>query len=753
MGANNLVIAIGLHDGRYHGAGEEAPSPARCFQALVAAASQRGRVDDTARSALEWLESREPPIVCLPAMTAGQAIKSFVPNNDLDAVDGDPRRIEKIRTSKVIEPQLFAKEVPFLFAWDAGSTPADADHASVVGRIAERLYQFGRGVDMAWARARLLDDEALESLLTRFPGAILRATPGAGGSGSGGTVLPCPERGSLSSLEARHQAFRRRFRSEGKVETFAQPPKPRFAQVSYGSPPSRRLYELQDDSGRLRAQSHSRVVALVEAVRDAAADRLRAAVPARTADVERGLVGRAPEGAPAIPPSARARILPLASIGHEHADHGIRRVLLETPPDCPLRAADLEWALSALPVAGAFLTPSADVSMLRHYGLSGDPARTWRTVTPAVLPESVKRRRIEPSRARTPDEAKSGSERAAEEHAAVDAVRQALRHAGLREPAVRIRAQREPFEAKGLRAEAFAAGTRFAKERLWHVEVTFAEPLAGPLVIGDGRFLGLGLLRPVRDIRGAGELFGVHAFEIERGLDVETPDPVGLARAFRRAVMARVQAVLGPRAELAPYFTGHDGIRRDRDGRRGGEPARSEVSPHLAFLFDPPRRRLVVIAPHLFEHREPGRDELDHLRTLGEALLEFRELRAGDAGLLRLSAEHIDALSDPVFAASRSWCTLTEFQGTRRVKHATAAEALTEDIRLECSRRGLPHPVVTVESVRGERDLGVFGRASIVFATAISGPVILGRSRFVGGGLFAHAEDESLASWRDRLER
>ncbi len=39
--------------------------------------------------------------------------------------------------------------------------------------------------------------------------------------------------------------------------------------------------------------------------------------------------------------------------------------------------------------------------------------------------------------------------------------------------------------------------TRFDKHRLWHVEIAFKEPVAGSLVIGDGRFLGLGVMAPV----------------------------------------------------------------------------------------------------------------------------------------------------------------------------------------------------------------------------------------------------------------
>ncbi len=59
-----------------------------------------------------------------------------------------------------------------------------------------------------------------------------------------------------------------------------------------------------------------------------------------------------------------------------------------------------------------------------------------------------------------------------------------------------IRVQREPFEANGRRVEDFAEGTRFAKHRMWHVEIEFSAQVRGPLVIGDGRFLGLGIMAP-----------------------------------------------------------------------------------------------------------------------------------------------------------------------------------------------------------------------------------------------------------------
>src|SRR5690606_8693933 len=104
-------------------------------------------------------------------------------------------------------------------------------------------------------------------------------------------------------------------------------------------------------------------------------------------------------------------------------------------------------------------------------------------------------------------DAKGGIERAREIANSRAAVVQALRHAGIRTRVDAVRLQREPFGAAGSRVEPFAEGTRFEKERLWHVELSFTAPITGALLIGDGRFLGLGLMAPAADL-----VPGVHAF-------------------------------------------------------------------------------------------------------------------------------------------------------------------------------------------------------------------------------------------------
>ncbi|HZT94492.1 MAG TPA: type I-U CRISPR-associated protein Csb2 [Gaiellaceae bacterium] len=711
-----LVLYVRLHDGRYHGEGDWPPSPARLFQALVAGAGLGGPLGDDVRSALQWLEEQEAPTIAAPrAWRPGRGVLYYMPNNDSDSIGGDPARISK-RTAKVFRPHFFDAEISFVYAWPLAT---DDQAARAVCSLAELVYQLGRGIDMAWAWGEILDGEALDALLTHYPGCVFR--PSVGRST---LVLPAPLPGSLESVERRYRASGDRFRYGRGGRTvrvvFRQPPRPRFRRVSYESPPARRLYELRQPTPESAFAPWPLVRApdLVVRLRDAAVARLENALPQRKAEVARVLIGRKPDGTNDGPTGARVRIVPLPSIGHPQADRDIRRVLVEVPAQCPLRADDVWWAFSGLqlfdPVTGellgAVLTSATDESMLRWYGIADAGSwRTWRSVTPVALPP-VRRPRAD--------------ERARRQAHAAAAVVQALRHAGLRSSPETVRVQREPFESKGVGAESFATRTRFTRDRLWHVEVTFPEPIHGPLVIGDGRFLGLGVLRPVDRSEG------VHAFAVHGGLG-EGPDPGAIARALRRAVMSRVQELLGPERGLPVFFSGHE---------RTGEPARSERSPHLAFLFDPGalgQPRLLIVAPHVLERREPTPEERCHLRNLDAALIGFQELRAGSAGRLILRSEIIDTGEDPLFAPAREWGSVTPYQVTRHAKNVGVSEALAADVRAECRRRGLPEPLVSARGARALPGRGLTGDVRLTFVSAVEGPIVLGRSRYLGGGLFA----------------
>jgi CRISPR-associated protein Csb2 len=634
------------------------------------------------------------PVIAAPPSCEGQVFSLYVPNNDLDAVGGDPARVNELRTAKTVRPRLFDPAIPFLYLWRPEGE--DPDPAQFV-IIAERLYQLGRGIDMAFATAEWLTPEEAEARLAAHPGPVFRPSE----TGSAGRVLACPGPHALASLLRRHAAQAERFQKDTRRGQllFIQPPKPRFRQVAYDCPPHRLVFALRRGDA-YEARPLADAVALVEQARDAAARRLIEAGHPSPETIERLLIGR---GAAAADLPLRPRIVPLPSIGATHADHAIRRLLLEIPRDCPLRADDLEWAFSGLPVGAARLVPAeAGDRMINHY-LPESGARRWRSVTPVALPWPRRR---------------SEGGRIMREAAAAAALRQALRHAGITAAPEAIRLQQEPLAVRGRHARNFAHPPRFPAERLVHAELRFTAPQTGPLVIGDGRFLGLGLFAPVR------EAPDILAFAIRGGLR-QPADADTLARALRRAAMARVQVLLG-RAPLPGFFSGH---------APDGEPLRGGDHRHLAFAFDPERHRLVVIAPHRLEARAPMAEERSHLDLLDSAMADFAELRAGAAGLLRLMPEDL-ADDDPLLAPAQVWESLTAYRPTRYVKRCSAAEALAADVRAECRRREWPAPEVQVlKFAQGPRG-GLAGWLRLLFAQARPGPIVLGRTAHLGGGLF-----------------
>ena len=727
-----ILISVRFHDGRYHGAGDWPPSPARLFQALVAASPKSNdALERTSRAALAWLEQLDAPVIAAPRMHEGQHVSLFVPNNDLDAKGGDIRRIAEVRSAtKHIRPRLFDSSIPLIYAWRVDAENDDQQHAESVCRIADGLYQLGRGIDMAWAIAEVLSEAEAEHRLAEYQGLIYR--PSDKGEG---TALNCPERGSLESLEIRNKAGAQRFnrvQSGRTVRTeFSNAPKPRFRSVAYNSPAIHLLFDLRrtTDAGSPFAPWPLKgTAALVQKLRDGAVAKLTQQSLSGHFDaalVSKVLVGR---DATESDKGRRLRIVPLPSIGHPQVNRGIRRVLVIVPPDCPIRADDVAWAFAGLEIqapavdkdTGELLSSpvelvrSGDESMLKYYGMGdkGLSSHLWRSVTPLALPDSTKRRRIDPEKLK--EEAKNGSERQREHHSAMHGVAQALRHAGLRQRIANLRVQREPFEAKGERAEAFADGTRFSKHQLWHVEIEFTEPLSGPVVLGNGRYCGLGLMAPVRKTEG------IYAFAIVDGL-AEHAAPLELARALRRAVMTRVQDALEKGQKLPLFFTGHE---------VDGAPARGGSHAHLAFVPDLDRQRLLIIAPHVIEHREPSHDERQHLAVLARALTGMETLCAGRSGKLSLTSGAVDVDSDPLFAASTTWIAQTPYVATRHAKR-NVADSLQKDVLTEVQRRGLPAP-----SGIQQRDCAS-DVLSLRFAVAVSGPILLGKTLHYGGGLFA----------------
>ena len=530
-------------------------------------------------------------------------------------------------------------------------------------------------------------------------------------------------------MKRRYGESSRRFSSQGRVIRFANASKPRFRLVAYGGLQRRLLFDLIGSDGDRRAWRLDRIVSLTELLRGAVAEKLKKALPEQASTIDNVIIGRRDSNE--ADKAARLRITPLPSIGARHADHAIRRVLIEIPPNCPLRALDVEWAFSGLPWLvsenGEILSElvrAAERGMLAHYGLDEEPARLWRTVTPAALPESAARRRIDPARIRERGEQKGGKERALEEARAAGAVAQALRYAGVRAKAEALRVQREPFEAKSAGAEAFAPGTRFAKERLWHVEVEFSQPVLGPLIIGDGRYLGLGLMAPVR---------GAWRDTLVFSLSLETPpavaDRLRLLTAVRRALMARARKSDG---SVPTLFSGHE---------PGGARAHSGRHRHIflgAADLDGDGRldQLIVAAPWACDRS--AAPDLAERAEFDQVASSLKTVRAGPLGVVALGPPSSPNKAEALFTTSHEWQSCTPYRPTRHARRGNQpAEAVALDLIAECLRRGLPRPEVEIQEIStGPNGGNLNARARLVFSVAVDGPLLLGRDSHAGGGLF-----------------
>jgi hypothetical protein len=66
--------------------------------------------------------------------------------------------------------------------------------------------------------------------------------------------------------------------------------------------------------------------------------------------------------------------------------------------------------------------------------------------------------------------------------------------------------------------------------------------------------------------------------------------------------------------------------------------------------------------------------------------------------------------------------------------------ALRDLVSAECLRLGLPKPMVESRNLRGVPGRGLMGGLRLTFGQSVSGPLLLGRTRYFGGGLFRPIE-------------
>ena len=461
-----LRIEVQWLAGRYHGT-EWPPSPLRLYQAMVAGSGAERSRNPALEAALRHLETLPAPVVTAPRAELLRPVTTRVPDNDGDVVlalhargkpDAAETKAARLGSLRTRRAWRFTGTVTY--EWEAAAKTRA--HLPALARLTRSVSAVGQGIDLAIARAELLEN----------PPQVfgVRYTP----SETGARLLAVPAPGGLDGLDARYRRERTRVRGD-RVET-DMPPQPRMAgyRSELDLPPIRwTAFSLRTPDDRPLIANGARMIEVAAMVRHAIG---RAATCAGLdAGVVSELMGHGGD--------RRISAQPLPNVGYRHADGRIRRVLL-VAPECvdeetwrsvvsrlPGMALVAEASGEAFGMLAPLVLPDP---MLARYRGTG---RRWTSATPVVLPgHDSRRRRPRPERS----------------------VSRLLRHAGISESLV----ERATFE-RGSRLRgsghplSYRRPAHLARYPCVHLTLEWTDPVRGPLSLGAGTGYGLGLFVPV----------------------------------------------------------------------------------------------------------------------------------------------------------------------------------------------------------------------------------------------------------------
>lgn len=447
--------------------GEWPPSPARLFSALVAADGTRDRCRVTDGAELRALERLEPPrIFASPIDDVVQTVLAsrFVVRDG--AVEGVVQEYPA-RTSAEVRPgvRLSPRSPEIVYLWDADLEP---DHAAALAARAARIGYLGCA-DSPVSVTVGGDLPAVDGLEEWLPGQ------------DAGVTLPVAHDGFVDALDAAFDEW-----SEGRPM--------RRSWI----PTRRERYGVLAASESIGAGEQGTVVWLELTHRLAprkvltVAETLKAALLDRVASLTREgaghgdldgsvpwqLHGHPPPGVAS--PYHLARFLALPNVGHRHSDGAIHGAAIWLPPDMdPVgieAVRDAVRGLHRLDAPGVHVGVRVRLPDSRKWSTNPrrwvGPARRWFSATPVV---------VERGRRRGPNR---------------EDVRAWFANAGYPEPELTAIAPvpTRPGIARLSAREVHRAG-RDRYPFCW-VEVEFARDVTGPVCVGRGRSLGLGLLAP-----------------------------------------------------------------------------------------------------------------------------------------------------------------------------------------------------------------------------------------------------------------
>lgn len=518
------------------------PHPARLFSALVAAWADTDEPDQLELAALEWLESQTPPEIAASRAVPRKVVSHFVPVNDASVISRSlyERKTQRVsdlivqlheelaasggEVTKKVE-QIERKLVKERKVEDQLARTGNTNTSSAVVMLPDqrgKQRRFYPSVTPDIAQVSFLWDvsapkdiaEALDQLLQRVTRLghssslvscrLTADSPAATFKTGGiGNSIRTVRRGQLAELKrqfVRHKGFKPRSLpyTDTRYQAVTETEQHRKGKTKPNTAGQWIVFEFAPNSRFFPA---TRAVELATAMRAAVFHHAEDPIP-------EGLSGHLSDGRPTTAP--HVAFLPLPYVGFEHADGrllGIALSIPDTVSDDVRRAVyraignwekaaehdALKLTLGAQGVLNLCRLRGLSALISLRPGVWSRASCQWVSATPIALPRH-------PGRLG----GSSVSGRAKAWVSAESSVAQAYDHVGLPKP-VCLEVSLNPFLTGARPAAHFPAfsqnvrADRFVRRQLIHASVTFPHPVTGPLMLGAGRFLGLGLMRPVHE--------------------------------------------------------------------------------------------------------------------------------------------------------------------------------------------------------------------------------------------------------------
>lgn len=444
--------AVGAHRGKGPSGKEFPPHEVRLRAALVRSWALEGK-PKAAEQALTWLETLPPPLVLAPKVHEAhwQSWVAYVPPHDVAMLPAHRKRLPLVHHALPLPGRLLAYAYPL----KNGASELAHAHLSTLKRLAGEITYLGASRNLVWVEARLVEDPlgAYRGEAALEPWVLV---PAEASLGTGGLWMRVAPSGFLRLTEERFQARVREL--PHRWVPYREP----------GTPSS----QTPSPWGAWRVLAVEPSLPLEWAPLLAYAAR-RALLSLLPPEAPPALTGHGEGGGPLKAP--HLALVPLPNVGHRHGDGRVLGLafLLPQEVDKDVELALLEALLRLQEVRLEGLTVrllppdgrwTLRAERWRH------PARRFVSVTPVVFDRYPKRGDF------------------------LAALRFSALAAGLPEPEeARVLPYPRPQGVPLSRHFRLPPGVEGYAA---HAELCFPEPVSGPVLLGRGRYLGLGLFAP-----------------------------------------------------------------------------------------------------------------------------------------------------------------------------------------------------------------------------------------------------------------